>query len=144
VSHLKVHLACVARKVEIGEQNRNRVLNTSVGIAMGYWLHSQESIPGKARYLFSPQLIVETLCFKPGGRVLETRGSKILSIYLILTVAFVLGVYVASNRNEYQKHKNNVSVEYSGGRRVRLATLPLAGCEPIVKKMWDPQHLTTL
>jgi hypothetical protein len=35
----------------------------------------------------------------------------ILSIYLILQAALGPGVYSASNRNEYQKHKNNVSEE---------------------------------
>jgi hypothetical protein len=33
--------------------------------------------------------------------------------YLILPAALSLGVYSASNRNEYQKQKNNVSGEYS-------------------------------
>jgi hypothetical protein len=34
-----------------------------------------------------------------------------LSSYLILSVALGPGVYSASNRNEYQKYKNNVSGE---------------------------------
>jgi hypothetical protein len=34
-------------------------------------------------------------------------------MYLILPAAQVLGVYSASNRNEYQKQKNNVSFEQS-------------------------------
>jgi hypothetical protein len=33
------------------------------------------------------------------------------SIYLILPAVLGPGVYSASNRNEYQKHKNNVSGE---------------------------------
>jgi hypothetical protein len=33
------------------------------------------------------------------------------SIYLILPAALDLGVHLAFNRNEYQKHKNNVSGE---------------------------------
>jgi hypothetical protein len=33
------------------------------------------------------------------------------SIYLILPAALGSGVYSASNKNEYQKHKNNVSVD---------------------------------
>jgi hypothetical protein len=33
------------------------------------------------------------------------------SIYLILPDALGLGVHSASNRNEYQKHTNNVSGE---------------------------------
>jgi hypothetical protein len=35
------------------------------------------------------------------------------SIYLILPAAPSPGVYSVSNRNEYQKQKNNVSREYS-------------------------------
>jgi p-aminobenzoyl-glutamate transporter AbgT len=36
---------------------------------------------------------------------------QFLSIYLILPSPLGPGVYSASNRNEYQKHKNNVSGE---------------------------------
>jgi hypothetical protein len=36
-----------------------------------------------------------------------------LSIFLILPATIGPGVYSASNRNEYQKQKNNVSVEQS-------------------------------
>jgi hypothetical protein len=36
---------------------------------------------------------------------------RILSIYLILTAALNPGVHSASNRNEYQRQKNNVSDE---------------------------------
>jgi hypothetical protein len=35
------------------------------------------------------------------------------SIYIILPAALGLGDYLASNSNEYQKQKNNVSGEYS-------------------------------
>jgi hypothetical protein len=38
-------------------------------------------------------------------------GEWFLSSYLILLVALGPGVYSASNRNEYHKHKNNVSGE---------------------------------
>jgi hypothetical protein len=38
-------------------------------------------------------------------------GKFISSIYLILRAAQGLVVYSASNRNKYQKHKNNVSRE---------------------------------
>jgi hypothetical protein len=34
-----------------------------------------------------------------------------LSIYIILPVALGLGGFSASSKNEYQKHKNNVSGE---------------------------------
>jgi hypothetical protein len=40
-----------------------------------------------------------------------STGDRFLSSYLILLVALGPGVYSASNRNEYQKHKNNVSGE---------------------------------
>jgi hypothetical protein len=64
------------------------------------------------------------------------------SIYLIIPVALVPGVYSASNRNEYQKQKNKVSGEQS--RMVRKADKPTGICEPIIYTIWDPQHLTTL
>jgi hypothetical protein len=52
------------------------------------------------------------LCYKPEGRGFKTRwGEWFLSIYLILLAALGPGIYSASNRNEYQKHKNNVSGE---------------------------------
>jgi hypothetical protein len=35
------------------------------------------------------------------------------SIYIILLAALGPGVHSSSNRNEYQKQKNNVSGEYS-------------------------------
>jgi hypothetical protein len=57
-------------------------------------------------------LVQYVLCYKPEGRGFETRwGELFLSIYLIIPVALGPGVYSASNRNEYQKHKNNVSGE---------------------------------
>jgi hypothetical protein len=37
--------------------------------------------------------------------------NEFVSIYLILPAALGPGVHSASNRNEYQKHKNNVSRE---------------------------------
>jgi hypothetical protein len=39
--------------------------------------------------------------------------NEYFSIYLILPAALGPTVYSASNRNEYQKQKNKVSVEYS-------------------------------
>jgi hypothetical protein len=54
----------------------------------------------------------QALCYKLEGRGFETRwGERFLSIYLILSVALGPGVYSASNRNEYEKQKNNVSGE---------------------------------
>jgi hypothetical protein len=61
---------------------------------------------------FHSHIVVKALCYKPEGRGFETRWGELhLSIYLILLVALGPGVYSASNRNEYQKHKNNVSGE---------------------------------
>jgi hypothetical protein len=57
-------------------------------------------------------VVVKALCYKPEGRGFEIWwGEWFLSSYLILLVALGPGVYSASNRNEYQKHKNNVSGE---------------------------------
>jgi hypothetical protein len=58
-------------------------------------------------------VVVEELCYKPEGYSFETRcGERIFfSIYLILAAALGPGVCSASNRNEYQKQKNNVSGE---------------------------------
>jgi hypothetical protein len=73
----------------------------------------------------STGIMVEALCYKPINRGFETRlGEWFLSIYLILLAGLGPGVYSASNRNEYQKQKNNVSGGQSSGRRVRLTTLP--------------------
>jgi hypothetical protein len=44
-----------------------------------------------------------------GSRSIEVN--EISSIYLILPAALGHGVYSASNKNEYQKQKNNVSGE---------------------------------
>jgi hypothetical protein len=41
--------------------------------------------------------------------MVQAEGKLIFSIYLILPTAPGLGVYSPSNRNEYQKQKNNVS-----------------------------------
>jgi hypothetical protein len=57
-------------------------------------------------------VVVKDLCYMPKGRGFETRwGEWIFSIYLILPAALGSGVYSASNRNENQKQKNNVSGE---------------------------------
>jgi hypothetical protein len=56
--------------------------------------------------------VVKALCYKLEDREFETRcGKLIFSIYLILPATLGLGVHLASNRNEYQKQKNNVSGE---------------------------------
>jgi hypothetical protein len=57
-------------------------------------------------------VVVKALCYKSEGRGFKTRwGEWILSFYLILPAALDPGVYPASNRNEYQKQKSNVSEE---------------------------------
>jgi hypothetical protein len=53
-----------------------------------------------------------------------TFRSVVSSIYLILPATLAPGVYLASNRNEYKKQKNNVSEEKSYGWCVKLKTLP--------------------
>jgi hypothetical protein len=45
-----------------------------------------------------------------GQKVIGSRPNEVsFSIYLILQAILGPGVYSASNRNEYQKQKNNVS-----------------------------------
>jgi hypothetical protein len=56
--------------------------------------------------------VVKALYYKPG--VAGSRTDEVndcFSNYLILPAALGPGVYSASNRNEYQKQKNNVSEE---------------------------------
>jgi hypothetical protein len=50
-------------------------------------------------------VVVKALYYKPEGRGFVTRGGD-FCIYLILQAA--LGPRVYSDRNEYQKQKNNV------------------------------------
>jgi hypothetical protein len=72
------------------------------------WSSSRRSIFRKScrRYM------KYALCYQPEGRGFETRwGEWFLSSYLILPASLGPGVYSASNRNECQKHKNNVSGE---------------------------------
>jgi hypothetical protein len=55
-------------------------------------------------------VVVKELCYKPEGRGFDTRGDDFLN--LRNPVALGLGVCSASNKNEYEKHKNdNVSGE---------------------------------
>jgi hypothetical protein len=51
-------------------------------------------------------VMVKVLCYMSEGRGFETRCGD-----LILPTALGPGLYSASNRNEYQKQKNNVSGE---------------------------------
>jgi hypothetical protein len=55
-------------------------------------------------------IMVKALCYIPEGRGFETRWDEwFLSNYVILPATLDPGVYSASNRNEYQTHKNNVA-----------------------------------
>jgi hypothetical protein len=58
--------------------------------------------------------------------------NEFFSFYLILLAALGPGVYSASDRNEYQKQKNNISGEQSAAGYVGLTTLP----------PWPPQPVT--
>jgi hypothetical protein len=53
-------------------------------------------------------VVVKALCCKP---VRNPTRLFFFSIYLIFSAALRPGVYTASNRNEYQKQKNNFSGE---------------------------------
>jgi hypothetical protein len=53
-------------------------------------------------------------------------------IYLILPAALGPGAYSASNRNEYQKHKDNNNVLGIKVRWVGMVDNLTAICEPIV------------
>jgi hypothetical protein len=56
--------------------------------------------------------VVDTLCYKPKGHGFDPdEVIELFSIYLIPRAPLGSGVYSASNTNEYQKQKNNVSEE---------------------------------
>jgi hypothetical protein len=57
-----------------------------------------------------------------GQKVAGTRPVDLFSIYLIFPAGLGPGVCPVSNRNKYQKQKNNISGEYSAG----LRTLPVS------------------
>jgi hypothetical protein len=54
---------------------------------------------------------IKALCYKRKCCGFTRLGEYIFSIYLLLPAALGHGVYSASNRNEYQKQKNNISGE---------------------------------
>jgi hypothetical protein len=60
-------------------------------------------------------------------------------MYLILPTALGPGVYSASNRNEYQKHK---IIMFLGSKvwQVHRANYLTAICELTVWTMWDPYN----
>jgi hypothetical protein len=59
------------------------------------------------------RIVVKALCYKPEGRGFDTRWGDFFFFYIypIPTAALGPGIYSASNRNEYQQHKNYVSGE---------------------------------
>jgi hypothetical protein len=60
----------------------------------------------------STEFPVKAPCYQLEGRGFQTRwGECIFSICLILPAALGPGIYSTSNRNEYQKQKNNVYEE---------------------------------
>jgi hypothetical protein len=68
----------------------------------------------------------------------ETRWGKCnFSVYLILQAALGPGVYLASNRNEHQKHK--IIMFLGSKERPVLGDDNLTAiCVPIVRTIWDP------
>jgi hypothetical protein len=51
-------------------------------------------------------LVVKALCYKPEGRGFDIWWGEFLNLPII-PAALGPGVYSTSNRNEYQKRKNN-------------------------------------
>jgi hypothetical protein len=56
-------------------------------------------------------VVVKALYCKPEGRGFETQLNDLFLNFLILPAALGPEVHSASNRNEYQKQKNNLSEE---------------------------------
>jgi hypothetical protein len=55
--------------------------------------------------------LVEALCYKSEFRTFDSQRGHFFSVYSIFPATLDPGVYFASNRNEYQKQKNNVFAE---------------------------------
>jgi hypothetical protein len=70
------------------------------------------------------RVVVKALSYYPEGHGFETRWDE------GIPAGLAPGVYSASNRNEYQKQRNNVSG--SRARPMRRADNLTAICEPIV------------
>jgi hypothetical protein len=76
--------------------------------------------------------MIETLCYKPKNSWFESRCNLMFSISIIHPAALGPGAYSASNRNEYQEQKNNVSGERSKALPALKADNFIVICEPIV------------
>jgi hypothetical protein len=70
--------------------------------------------------------LAEAPCYKPGGREFDSLVTGFFSTDLILPAARGPEFYSASNRNEYQNQKNNVS---GRARPMRKADNLTAICE---------------
>jgi hypothetical protein len=70
-------------------------------------------------------VVVKALCYKPKDRGFETRWGELLCFQFSIDP----GVYSASDRNAYQKQKNNVFVG-SRARPVRRADNLTSICDP--------------
>jgi hypothetical protein len=83
-------------------------------------LHRLSHIPAHG------SVVVKALCYMLRGLGFETRWGEwfFFFIYLILPAALGPGVYSTSNRNEYQKQKNNDSGQLSAAGAVGLTNLP--------------------
>jgi hypothetical protein len=64
----------------------------------------------KSHCLARGSVVVKALSYKPEGGGLDTRWGEFLNVPNPST-ALGPGVYSASKRNEYQKHKNNTVSE---------------------------------
>jgi hypothetical protein len=93
-----------------------RYIDTVLGVCCGPWhRHYDSKIMRHGKHVSTHVRQNKfVLCYKPDGRRFETQwGEWILSIYLILLATLGPGVCCSSNRNECQKHKNNVCGEQS-------------------------------
>jgi hypothetical protein len=62
-------------------------------------------------YYYYYYLVVKALGYKPEGGQVRDPIRRNFKMYLIIPAALGPGVYSVYNRNEYRKHKRNVSWE---------------------------------